>query len=364
MDETVRKLEACHALSIAMRQAICLHTLAERELRLANWLILETYDRGEFAGRTNFHEWARVLGFWDSKSVRPKQCMQVFIELKDLGLLDWNQAEGTYELRPYQNHWTGLRQRGLLSEPQKYQDLALRAERPLSEALSEVSREEALNRGPDPIQPPLQGRSRDWPALYKKLREGLSSPEELERLLDDLAHEQNQKPDERSPAESAGDPPAKNAGGYRRKMPVTQDAGNAQLAQLVGLPAKNAGDQLASSIASSAPVSRAKLAIGGGSGEGTPAKNAGEIAQRSADAWRLLQSVDRRKTLSGRFADDYEKLCQDSADYVLGPLWRCFEEHEAYYQARNPEYRVRDPVGWMGRKAAEAGRMRWQGKRK
>lgn len=355
MDEAVRKLEACQALSIAMRQAICLYNLAERELRLANWLVLETYDRGEFVGQTNFHEWARVLGFWDAKSLRPKQCMQVFIDLKDLGLLDWNQAEGTYELRPYQNHWTGLRQRGLLSEPQEIQALPLRAERLLPEALSEVSREEALARGPDPIQPPLQGRSRDWPALYKKLREGLSSPEDLERLQDDLTQDQNQELQQGLPAESAGSLPAKNAGDDRRKMPVTQSAENADFA---GLPAKNAGAQLASSsTASLAFVPRAKLAIG------PPAKNAGENQPTSEEAWRFLQSVDRRGTLTGRFAGEYERLCQDP-DYVLGTLKRSFESHERYNQEKNREYHVSDPVGWMGRKAAESGRMKWHGRRR
>lgn len=340
---------AAQALSIVMRQAICLYDLAERELRLANWLILETYDQGQFKGQVDFHEWARVLGFWDAKSVRPKQCMEVFIELQNLGLLDWNEAEGTYELRPYQSHWTGLKRRGLLSEAKRNQGLSLRAERPLSEALSEVSRENALASGPDPVHPPLQGRSRDWPALYRKLREGLTDQEHLARLLNEFADGENSEPQE-LPAENAGE-------GYRRKTPVSIPVKNAgvQHPENVGiaqLPAKNAGPP----IASLALSTKAKLAV-------PPAKNAGEPAKTEA-AWRYLQSVDARGTLQGRFGREYEGLCERSPDYVLCRLKGAFEEHLRYYQQKlGPEYLVRDPVGWMGRKAAEAGHMQWHGRR-
>lgn len=374
MDDA-QKFAACVALSVRMREALCLYNLKERELRLANWLILETYDRGQFVGVADFSKWARELGYWDAKSIRPKQCMEEFIELKNLGLLDWNQAEGTFELRPHHHHWTGLRLRGLLSEVEpKSKDLPLRAERLLPEALSEVSREQALTSGPDPVDRPLQGMSRDWPALYKRLQEALSSrdPEQMERLQEDFEASAGRENQERqkgggSPANFTGDrrispvnPPAKNAGNdYRRNSPVTQDAQNAELKTCVNdIPVKFAG----APIASLALSTKAKLAIGGGVGEGLPVKFAGADCTPER-AWRYLESVDRRGTLRGRFAEDYRSLCEQMPQYVLEKLKWALEEHLRYYRQNNPNYGLPDPVGWMGRKAADAGHMRWRGRR-
>lgn len=338
---------ACQALSIAMRQALCLYDLTERELRLANWLILETYDRGEFKGRIDFRDWAQKLGFWDSDSVRPGKCRDVFIDLKNLGLLDWNETEGTYELRPYHTYWTGLKQRGLLSESTRNQDLPLRAERLLPEALSEVSRENALASGPDPAQPVLQNRSRDWAALYQKLKQGLNDPDEMERLLNEFGIAENQEPP------STGEKrrlPAENAGELnRQKTPVTQTL---EKSGVSGLPAKNAG----CSIASLALSTKAKLAI-------RPAKNAGEAADPET-ARRFLESVDVKGTLHGRFGQEYEKLCEQSPGYVLNRLKPALEEHLSHYRRlRGPDYSLQDPVGWMGSKAAAAGLMKWHGRR-
>jgi hypothetical protein len=73
--------------------------------------------------------------------------------------------------------------------------------------------------------------------------------------------------------------------------------------------------------------------------------------------------VDRRRTLQGRFGSGYVALCEGEPDYVLGKLRKAFEEHERHYQGTRPDYRLGDPVGWMGRIAAADGRMKWHGRR-
>lgn len=286
---------ACQTLSKSMREGLCLYDLKESELRLAHQLVLETYDCEQTSGKTDFHRWARDLGFWDAEGLRPRRCMRVFVKLKNLGLLDWNQAQGSYELRPpNQNNWSGLKRRGLLSalKSSHDQELPLRAERPLSEMLAQTEREEALAaaerdsspRGPDPAHPVLQSRSPDLASLFNLLREGLDNREKMQSLLQELDALQAAN---QAPAFFAGNSPAKNAGNDRRKTPVSQTPENPQVA---GLPAKLAGDRLKMPVeppAKNAGDDRLKTPVvqpvASAQDTGLPAKNAGD---------RLISPVD------------------------------------------------------------------------
>jgi hypothetical protein len=79
-------------------------------------------------------------------------------------------------------------------------------------------------------------------------------------------------------------------------------------------------------------------------------------------ALEWLLKVDRKGTLRGRFAGEYESLCFNHAGYVLSRLQGCFEAHEREFGTT--PYRLKDPVGWMGSQAAQDGKMPWHAKKR
>lgn len=341
-----------------MRQDLCRADLTESELRLAFWLIGQTYDLGDFSGPTDFHGWAADLGYSDAKSLRPKDCMAVFEQLERLGILDWNRAQGTFELRPYRRDWFSINARAAsFCKKANQEQLNLRAERPLSEARNELSRECALSSGPNPAQPPLQGRSPGWADSLKQLKEVLDGPQaDLQRFLEQPHHGNPElSASGTEPGKFPGDrekipvslEPGKNPGGDRENSPATQ---RAKIEPVKVPPIETPGKFPGGSIVSLAPVQKAKLALRTG-------------PEEAEAALRYLQSVDRAETLRGKFAREYEALCEHWPRYVLDRLKPAFEEHERYYSIKTPGYKLRNPVGWMGGKAAREGKMRWHGRR-
>ncbi len=96
----------------------------------------------------DFARWSKLLGLRGDKFRR-----QVWTELVKLLVIDWNENQATYELRPEISHWSRLRAyRVPVIEEDPAQDyLPLPEERPLSESLSECAREAALEADPPAI---------------------------------------------------------------------------------------------------------------------------------------------------------------------------------------------------------------------
>jgi len=123
------------------------------ELRLAHMLCLDTFDQGKTQGMIRLDEWARRMNLRDSKGLRPDKVATLLNTLKDLGVVDVNAAQATFEPRPDADLWSRARitRARAISTPSAEgssapaaAELALRDERPLPEAMNELSREKAI----------------------------------------------------------------------------------------------------------------------------------------------------------------------------------------------------------------------------
>ena len=74
----------------------------------------------------------------------------------------------------------------------------------------------------------------------------------------------------------------------------------------------------------------------------------------------FLTKVDRKGTLKGWLGPDYVEMCQKHPEYVLSELRQCFRSHERRHG--DGDYKLGDPVGWLGKHAARVGKIRWHGK--
>jgi hypothetical protein len=271
--------------------------------------------------------------------LRRKDLLRVLESLMKLGVVDVNWTEQTFELRPAlgESQLIELRARAAGIEDDAQQLLKLCAERPVSEALSEISREKALEgagivasdagtvpSGPSPDHLALQRQTPGRSVPWDRLRAALNDPDEMTRLQAEVQSCFGQQSAEKFAESPSAE---KNA-----ETETPQDQG-------FGGSAENFPD---APIASLALSTKAKLAI---------------TAEKIAEALEFLRKVDRRGTLQGRFGADYEALCQAHPDYVLGRLRDAFDDHERRYG--ETQFKLSDPVGWMGRKAAAEGRMKW-----
>src|ERR1035441_7411749 len=131
-----------------------IYDLKPQEFWLAHLLVLESYDRRDAAGRParvpwgklSLEDWAARGGFRDNKGTRCDKLRPVLESLAQLGIVDVNWIEGTFELRPSVESWS--RVNGLRAKPRPGQTaqqvMELCADRPLSAAMAEVCREKAL----------------------------------------------------------------------------------------------------------------------------------------------------------------------------------------------------------------------------
>ena len=366
--------------SRVMRDGLANYDLKPREYWLAQVLVLETYDQVDATGapapvaigRLRLEDWARRSGYDDAKGPRVDKLVGVLKALVDLGIVDVNWVEGTYEPRPAAESWSRLKAlrakpRCLPLEAQRI--LNLGAERPLSSALAEVSRERALDGvgavvsgainkegGPNPdyLARPRQSQGRSALPFYR-LKAALDNPDELLRLESETQRAIGHQPVGDSPhgpssAENSADSSAVSA----------ENSAETQLAEngAVTLSAENSAEKREGGrgeLASLALYRRAKLAKGS-------AENSAEKRITPVEAREWLLKVDHAGTMRGRFCADYEALCENHPGFVLGRLRGAFEDHERRF-GTGP-YRLTDPVGWMGRKAADEGRMKWSSHRR
>lgn len=121
--------------------------LKPNEFDLAELLCQHTFDVQQPGGRIDFDFWAKLLNLKDSKGYRPDQAEKLFQTLTELDIVDVNDAQATFEPRPDSSIWLracAMRARALSPQRDAEGELPLRDERPLPEALNELSREAAL----------------------------------------------------------------------------------------------------------------------------------------------------------------------------------------------------------------------------
>ena len=329
----------CWVYSRVMREGLTCCKLKPKQSWLAEVLILESYDRLDesglaapvLRGKLALKEWAERGGFRDEKGLRTKTLEGVLRSLVTLGLVDVNWMESTFELRPAASSWdTSV---GLRAKPRpvcvKQQVMEFSAERPLSAALADLSREKALTGA--------GVATSDSRALFNRLRVAVNDPLEMAALQEDLARMA------RAPA--SGDLPD-DVGGKIRRMSAEKfaDTGNGEKpADLQGFAAsaEKFAESVQAEAVSAVPASVQKAVPANGS------------AEKFADAMAWLKKKDAKGRLQdvGIFAQ-WSELCERNPRYVLDRLrW-----HLQYYQdrtARNNEPPLEDPLAWMSRKARD-----------
>jgi hypothetical protein len=362
--------------------------LLPNEFFLAHILCLETFDVGNVSGCVNYERWAESLGFRESKGLRPDKAEKVFASLVQLGIADVNAPKGTYELRPDATNWSRLRALRNADQTATTCELPLQNERPLSEALSDLSRERVLRGGP----------VTSWPALFGRLRKWIDSgarpqeiPDELKGLAGfaparrpagfapDMATSAEKSADNRqnSPKVSAeksaetqtADPPGfavsaeKSAEKNQAKVSAEKSAdasfggvGGAAAAALAvlgsvqgqqqqplpveGAPKEPRGPGEAAAAAAAALQSSQGIA---------KAAAAAAASHKPTEAWTWVQSMDYKGQLrKEEIARQWAALCERDPKYVTVRLKTHLEKY--------PE--VNDPLAWLSRKAREEGKLR------
>lgn len=322
--------EDCVRWSRALRQGIIAYDFLPREVLLLLILCEETFDRGAVQGKTDLVGWSRRL------SMRPdKLRREVWSELLKTGVIDFNEGQGTFQLRPAMRDWSRTRSlRVPVNDVGAGQELPLTAERPLSESLSELSRESVLVQGteaangasalaPAGSPPPIK----DWAAEFRRLAAAVAAGRVEEEFGDVLAAEKSAAPSEQGPAE-------KSAVSVAEKSAATQASENGGLGRGEGGAAEKSAVPIASY---SSDRNKAKLAM---------------AAEKSAAAWRWLESLDKRGHLrEPRCANQWGGLCARDPGYVLEKLKGALARGQELAAVRGGE--VGDPLAYMARKARE-----------
>lgn len=133
---------------MALRRNLVAYAFKPLEVLALLVLCDETFDCGAVQGRVELGRWAGMLG------LRADKFRQLWGGLLQSGVVDFNAGQGTYELRPDPSCWAQAVVRLRVRTDGRFldrQDLAvgqhelpLRAERPVSEAMSSVSRDLAV----------------------------------------------------------------------------------------------------------------------------------------------------------------------------------------------------------------------------
>jgi hypothetical protein len=325
-------------LSIRMRDWVAGYDLRPTEERLVHLMVLDSYDRGITRAKVRLDYWGGRL------RLRLDKLERVLREIINLGLVDVNRALGTFELRPDHEQWSRSRafrpsDRVLDPElteipgPVRNPELGLVAERPLSEALSEVAREKAIESGA-----PICDGDRDWRALYSRLLDAIQSGDEAASAAIAAGF---------LAGLGGGGGGGKSAGVWRKNLPdEIASVSPGEFACRAGPAEKSAA------IASLASVQRAELARALSS----PEKSAS--ASRTGEAWNWLVKVDSNRTLQGRFASQWRELCERDPDFVLNRLRGAYENHlERLANGELGLRKVDRPLAWMARKAFDEGRI-------
>ncbi|MDB6022908.1 MAG: hypothetical protein JWQ04_2765 [Pedosphaera sp.] len=290
----------CRAYSAALCRGLVSYRLMPNEVLLLLILEGETFARNLIEGKVDLDAWARRLRLTTAKL--EKRYWQPVVELL---IVDSNEGQGTFQLRPFMQDWSrvrGLRNpNNLCAEP----ELPLVAERPLDDALSSLSREKALSEsGAAPSGGPAENSSPAG-AHSTSVPDWAGFRNDLTRLT----------PDE-----------------LAKKYPPVK-AG--EILALPGQSAVSAKTAQTKSVAVSNFVST-------------------ELSQA---AWLWLQSIDGK----GRFADalvtrQWQALCANEPAYVLQDLRRRWEKVQREVRAgeRRGEHVPADPISYLSRKALDA----------
>jgi hypothetical protein len=352
---------------------------------MAQHLVLETLDRDKLVGKVAIHRWALELGYGDRRNgVRPGKCQAVFESLVNRRLVNWNRVgapetgpDGTFEWLPDYGKWDTDGERSLgKTEPKGTGELPFCVSRELDEALASTSRDRAVQMeqqapsGPSQdqrlLQQPPPGRpALDWAGAAKA---AVDDPAEGERMIEELRRQSKGLEGSEASGKDRGINPPVGRGinpPVQKAQPGDYSPGATEAPQTLvesgpgdyspggplgdrrrlGDPPKRPGDYSPGDSSRGGEVSKPK---GGGN------KPSPEVA------WEFLQKIDRRGTLKGWLRPDYEALCREHFEYVLGYLKECFRNHERRY-GEGPQ-RLKDPVGWLGKHAARVGKIRWHSK--
>lgn len=321
-----------NTLSIAIRQALLDYKLKPLERDLAHILVLESYDLGVNAGAVQLDKWAIRLGMTDSGRARGDRTLALLKSLQDLRIVDLDPVRGTFELRPYARDWSRARALRTPIGDQKEQQghtapLPLHAERPLSEALSDLSREKTLASGPAPAQPPRA----DWPAL---------PPDYLVRFKRAL---QSGTVEQEFPECFAAPVGGNSPGGGSTAAAPAADIQPAAKTLEKTAPAVNASVSLPPIASSALRNSKAKLATA-----------SEDKSEKSRAAWHWLQTIDNRRHLAGGFGPMWKDLCESNPDYVLNRLRGAYEFHVSRVRKNDPDVSpIGDPLAWLSRKCRD-----------
>ena len=290
-------------LSVAMRRGLLIYDLCPVERDLAGLLILETFDQGRCRAPVRLEAWAMRLGRMSARADKLERL--AFKPLVELGLVDLNAGQGTYELRPNIETWSKLRAWRSHSQPANgTPDLspALAVARPLDEALSSWSREQTL-------------AGEEQKAESRKLTMGLA---------------------DKSAGEWRINPPAVADKSTTQETPITTG-----LSSGLGATAdKSAGLQL---LAAAALKLSNKAAAASCTADLSATIAPGQDPTATALAW--LESIDERGMLRvPAFAVQWLKLCQERPDWILSRARR-----------RLAEVQPANPLGFLAKMARDEG---------
>jgi hypothetical protein len=337
----------CWVYSHVMRDKLSRYRLKPKQFWLAHVLVLESYDRLDESGAPDpivkaplcIDEWAKRGRFEDEKGLRRKSLEAVLESLVGLGIVDVNWIERTFELRPAvesSGQLTELRARATRVEGESQRVLELCAERPVSAALADLSREKALVGAGAAVS----GAS----ALFSRPRQAVNDPTEMAALEADLARTMS--------APNSAEKSAESIGGKIRRTSAEKsaDTGNGEKpADLQGFAAsaeKSAErPQLAAAAVPVQPCTKlAKLA---GNLPAFKAAAASSSEGNATEAMAYLLQIDQgHDSLKARaeWAVAWTKISLEHSDWVLGRFRKLIVK-------RNPD----DPIAFGSRVARDDG---------
>lgn len=322
--------EEFRAWSAALRAGMVAYGFLPTEVLLLLILCEETFDRNELAARADVPAWARRLG------MRPDKLRPVWEELIGIQVVDFNAAAGWYQLRPALESWTNVRALRVPRNLRAGAELPLKLERPIDEALSSMSREQALlaPRGalsgagdsPAPSGSQLSGRQTalEWHRQIRASHPASEWPAFQAEFEMRLAAEKSAGPGENIPEKlsaasadfsAARKSPALTAVLRGRAGPVEKSA---------ALPYRVTS--LVSAVPETSLVSR---------------------EEKSAAACRWIGDVDTENCLAQmNCRQQWEELCNRDPDYVLTKLKKALRLAMATTEIRNP-------LGFLARKCRD-----------
>lgn len=325
----------CWAWSTATREGLQRFKLSPSERLLGGQMVLESFDQCRTVAPVLIPEWCHVMGgtFLDNGKPREAKLRAVLDNLVQLGVVDVNQAQGTFELRP---DWTLWRFRGLRCLPQEgskaaTDSLQLRAERLLSEALSENSRTGAMKTGGPVLV-------RDWPDLFNKARQAVNDPSKIASLLAEF------------PAEKVAAANCAGGGEIRRNAAAKSAGMQVTAAQGFAAAPESYSHYSQPPIAISLDPNKLRAIAKPAEKSASPSMDEVVLELRSVDLGRELQ---RSSALA-----QWEDLAGRKPGYVMG-LVEEYRSRSALY-ARQGRKAIASPVAWISRIARDAGELRRQ----